>query len=48
MTAIKLKLMARAALIRMNAGEKLEDILTGWPALSEAERGEIRGAVENG
>ena len=38
----KLKIIARAATIRMNNGETLEDILESYPALTEGEKEELR------
>lgn len=41
MTA-KLKIIARAIIIRINNGEELEDILRSYPALNELEKQELR------
>jgi len=46
MTPIKLKIMVKATELRMGKGEALEDILMGWPALTEADKAQIRAAVE--
>ena len=46
MTPIKLKIMIKATELRMGKGEALEDILTGWPALTEDDKAQIRAAVE--
>ena len=45
MTPIKLKIMVKATELRMGKGEALEDILTGWPALTESDKAQIRAAV---
>lgn len=45
MTA-KLKIIARAVIIRLNAGEDIETILDSYPALTPAEKDEIRAYVE--
>lgn len=37
--------MVRAAWLRMREGEALEDILAGWPALTEDDRARIRAAL---
>ena len=44
MTA-KIRVMIRAARRRTGAGENIEDVLAGWPKLSEEEKQEIRDAV---
>lgn len=41
----KLKIIARAILIRLNDGEDLEDILDSYPALKEDEKRELRKYV---
>lgn len=38
----KLKIIARAIVIRLNNGEDLEDILNSYPALNEIEKNELR------
>lgn len=45
MTA-KLKIIARAIVIRMNNGEELEEILLSYPALSEHEKDELREYIQ--
>ncbi len=44
MTA-KIRVMIRVAGRRIDAGENIEDVLAGWPKLSEEEKQEIRDAV---
>ena len=44
MTA-KIRVMIRVARRRIDAGENIEDVLAGWPKLSEEEKQEIRDAV---
>ena len=39
--------MIRVIKKRMAAGEELEDILSGYPKLSEEEKQELRKALEN-
>lgn len=46
MTA-KLKIIARAAEIRINNGEDLEDILVSYPALTKQECDQIREYFNN-
>lgn len=46
MSVIKLKIMARAAALRMAAGEDLETILASWPALTDEDRALIRAELE--
>lgn len=41
----KIRIMARVAKRRIAAGESIDDILAGWPKLSEEEKQEIRDAV---
>ena len=45
MNAIRLKIMVKATKLRMDVGESLEEILSGWPALSDADKNQIRNAV---
>lgn len=45
MTAIKLKIMVRACRLRMVAGEALNDILNTYPALTYADREQIRAEI---
>lgn len=45
MTAIKLNIMVAACRLRLMAGDELEEILAAWPALSEADREQIRVAL---
>lgn len=45
MTA-KLKIMLRVVRRRLEAGETLDEIFEGYPKLSEAEKAELREAVE--
>ena len=47
MTAAKFNIVLRVVKRRMENGEELEDILASYPALSEDEREQIRGAVNN-
>lgn len=44
MTA-KLKILIAAARIRMGRGQTLEQILAGWPRLTQAEKNTISGSV---
>lgn len=44
MTA-KIRVMIRVAKRRIAAGESIDDILAGWPKLSEEEKQEIRDAI---
>lgn len=46
MTA-KLKIIAKAIVIRMNNGEELEEILDSYPALNEEEKIELREYVQS-
>lgn len=46
MTSIKLKIMTRAAALRMEQGEDLEAILAAWPALTDEDKAQIRAALE--
>lgn len=46
MTA-KLKIIARAILIRMSGGEQLEDILESYPALTEFDKAELREYISD-
>lgn len=46
MTA-KLKIIARAIIIRMNNGEQLEDIFDSYPALTEFEKAELREYIND-
>lgn len=51
MTAAQLRIMVRAAQIRLAQGETIDTVLDAWPALSEADKVQIRaavGAVEGG
>lgn len=41
----KLKIIARAVIIRLNDGEDLEDILESYPALKEDEKRDLRKYV---
>jgi hypothetical protein len=42
----KIRLLLRVAARRVEAGEKIEDILDSWTALTEEEKKEIREAIE--
>lgn len=42
----KIRLMIRVVKRRIAAGESIEDILAGWPALTDEEKAEIKAAVE--
>ena len=44
--SLKLKIIAKAVIIRMNNGEDLEDILLSYPALEEGEKTELREYVK--
>ena len=48
MRCLKLCILEAAARIRVGAGEALEEVLSAWTALSEAEKDHIRAAVEEG
>lgn len=45
MNSLKIKIMVKATKLRLGAGEKLENILNGWPALSKEDKNQIRSAV---
>lgn len=45
MTKIKLKVMVRAAQLRISAGETLEDVLASWPALTDDDKDQIRAEL---
>lgn len=45
MTSIKLKIMTRAASLRMAQGDDLEAILAAWPALTDEDREQIRASL---
>lgn len=42
---VAMRIMIRAAKIRMNRGEELEDILAGWMKLTEEDKDLIRAEV---
>lgn len=46
MSDAMLNILARAAKTRMKRGELLEDILDGWPKLTNAERKKIEKEVK--
>lgn len=46
MTA-KLKIIVRAVKIRLANGEDIDDILYSYPALTDAEKQEVKNAIEN-
>lgn len=46
MTA-KLKIIAKAVIIRMNNGENIEDVLKSYPALTSTDRAEIKQYIES-
>lgn len=41
----KIRLMVRVAKRRVAAGESIDEVLAGWPALSDDEKEQIREAV---
>ena len=43
--SLKLRIMLRAVQIRLERGEVLEEVLSGWPALTEEERAALRAAA---
>lgn len=45
MTSVKMRIMMRAAALRMAKGEDLEAILAAWPALTAEDREKIRAVL---
>ena len=43
----KLKIIAKAVMIRMDNGELLEEILLSYPALDEREKAELRKYIQS-
>lgn len=41
----KIRLLVRVAKRRIAAGETIDDVLDGWPALSDADKEAVRKAV---
>ena len=46
MAESQIRLLAAAARIRVLRGERLEDVLGSWPALTEEDEAEVRAVLE--
>lgn len=46
MTDLQLRIIARAARIRVGLGMDLDDVLACWPALGDEDRAKVRAMLE--
>ena len=48
MSTVMLRIFVRVIMRRIDAGETVEDVLNDYTTLSEADKAQIREAIENG